>query len=114
MALKWPLIAAQCSGVRLHGRRRRGLGRRTHADRRKRKRRTVRRGSGRSRRRRMRRAIGRFGDCRIAPPRAARSSRRCARRGRGEGVGPKGVPQSQPVKQNSTQAPRVDCVFAFG
>jgi hypothetical protein len=46
--------------------------------------------SGRSRRRRMRRAIGRFGDCRISPQCAARCGHRCARRGRGEGVGPHG------------------------
>ena len=57
----------------------------------KRKRRT-RRGSGRSRRRRMRRAIGRFGDCRRAPPSGARWCYCCARRGRGEGVGPTGTP----------------------
>jgi hypothetical protein len=30
MLLEWPLTAAKCSGVRLHGQRRRGLGRRTH------------------------------------------------------------------------------------
>ncbi len=106
---------AQCSGVHLHGKRRRGLGRRTHADRRKRKRRTI-LCPGRSRRRRIRQAIGRFGDCRIPPHSAARCCQSCARRGRGEGWAPRGYPSPQPVPetQNSTQAPRVSRVFVFG
>jgi hypothetical protein len=103
---EWPLCAAQCSGVCLHSRRRRGLGRRTHRPiRRKRKRRTRRR-SGRSRRRWHRRAIGRFGDCRRPPHSAARSCHRCARRGRGAGVGPTGVPQYPTGTRNTKQQAR--------
>jgi hypothetical protein len=92
--------AAEWSGVTLPGRRRRGLGRCTHAARRKRNRRT-RGSSGRSRRRRMRRAIGRFGDCRSAPPSAARLSQGCARRGRREGVGPTGPNRYPKTKQHA-------------
>jgi hypothetical protein len=68
----------------------------------KRKRRT-RSGSGRSRRRRMRSVIGRFADCRGAPQSAARCCLCCARRGRGEGVGPTGSPEP-PVPETKQQA----------
>jgi hypothetical protein len=111
-----PLNAAMCSGVRLHGRRRWGLGRRTPPIRRKRERRTCCR-SGRSRRRRMRRAIGRFGDCRIAPHSAARCSHSCARWGRGEGWAPpphhQEVPQSKMVPEHKTaHRPRGSTAFS--
>jgi hypothetical protein len=93
MAPVSPYCAAKYSGVSLHGRRRRGLGRRTRPIRRKRQRRT-RRSSWRSRRHRMRRVIGQFDDCRRTPPSAARCTNSCARRGRGEGVTPRGYHMS--------------------
>ena len=99
--------------MRLHGRWRRGLGRRTPPIRRKRRRRT-RCGSGRSRRRRMRRAIGRFGDCRTSPPSAARCRHDCARRGRGAGVAPRGYPSTQSVPEHKTAgSPRGSTAVSF-
>jgi hypothetical protein len=112
MTSEWPLHAALISGVILHGRRRRELGRRTHADRRRRKRRT-RSSAGRSRRRRMRQAIRRFGDCRRPPHSAARWCQRCTRRGRDEGWVPRG-PNRYPNTKQHARPPRVDCVFVFG
>ncbi len=80
--------------------------------RRKRKRRTRCR-SGRSRRRWHRRAIGSFGDCRGTPHNAARSSHCCARRGRGEGVGPTGVPQYPTSTRTQNSRPRGSTMVSF-
>jgi hypothetical protein len=93
-----------------------GLGRRTQRPiRRERKRRTRSR-SGRSSRRRHRRAIGSFGDCRRPPHSAARCSHRCARRGRGAGVGPTGVSQYPTGTRNTKQHARPEgrLWFRFG
>ncbi len=111
----WPVPAASCSGVALHGRRRRRLGRRTQRPiRRERKRRTP-SWSWRSRRRRHRRAVGRFGDRRGPPHSAARCRHGCARRGRGAGVGPTGVPQyptgTRKTKQQARPEGRLCCRF---
>jgi hypothetical protein len=80
------------------------------ADSPQRKRRT-RCGPGRARRRWHRRAIGRFGDCRRPPPRAARCCHsRCARRGRGA---PRGYPSTQPVPEHKTaRSPRGSTVLS--
>jgi hypothetical protein len=60
----------------------------------------------------MRRAIGRFGDCRLAPHSAARSSQyACPRRGRGAGVGPTAHrPRGSTVmgKRSRQRVPRED------
>ncbi len=112
---EWPLCAAKCSGVDLHGRRRRRLGRRTQRPIRRERKRRTRTCSGRSRRRRHRRAIGSFGDCRDPPHSAARSSHTCARRGRGAGVGPTGVPQyptgTRKTKQQARPEGRLYVLF---
>jgi hypothetical protein len=99
-------FAAMCSGVSLHGRRRRRFGRRTQRPIRCKRKRRTRRRPGRARRRRHRRAIGRFGDCRIPPHGAARCGHSCARRGRGAGVGPTGVPQDPTGTRNAKQQAR--------